>query len=91
MKPSPLRQAAAEFQDRVALVTGGTDGIGLDIALGLAAEGAIVYVCGRSREKGQSAERQAPERIRYIQTDLTDVTEWETILAQISEHMNHEH
>jgi len=37
----------SELMDRVALVTGGTRGIGFSIAKALVAEGARVFVCGR--------------------------------------------
>lgn len=36
-----------ELQDRVFLITGGTDGLGLALARTLIAEGAYVVVCGR--------------------------------------------
>lgn len=39
------------IKDRVALVTGGSAGIGRHIALGLAAAGAKVYICARTEAK----------------------------------------
>jgi 3-oxoacyl-[acyl-carrier protein] reductase len=44
-----------ELRDRVCLVTGSTAGIGLETARLLAAEGAVVAVCGRSRERVDGA------------------------------------
>ncbi len=45
-----------------ALVTGGTDGIGVHIACGLAASGAEVIVTGRDRQRGE----QAVDKIRAV-------------------------
>lgn len=42
-----------ELSGKVALVVGGTGGIGRAIALGLARCGAEVAVAGRSRERGE--------------------------------------
>ena len=42
----------------VAVISGGTSGIGLAAAAKLAADGARVYILGRSRAKGEAAVRQ---------------------------------
>lgn len=44
-----------ELKDKVALITGGTRGIGFDIARGLVAEGAKVFICGRDGSQLTSA------------------------------------
>jgi NAD(P)-dependent dehydrogenase (short-subunit alcohol dehydrogenase family) len=45
-----------ELADKAILITGGTDGLGLALALQLAAEGASVAVCGRDEERLHAAE-----------------------------------
>jgi NAD(P)-dependent dehydrogenase (short-subunit alcohol dehydrogenase family) len=58
----------------IALVTGGTDGIGLHTASGLAASGARVIITGRDRGRGADAaarmhERTGREQVSFIQVD----------------------
>ena len=40
-----------EFAGRVAVVTGGSEGIGFDFCLALCEVGCEVYFCARNREK----------------------------------------
>ena len=47
-----------ELAGKVALITGGTDGLGLALAARLAAEGASVAVCGRDEERLEAAREQ---------------------------------
>lgn len=52
---------------RNALVTGGTAGIGLETALGLAREGANVMITGRTEARGQAALAKLRERLAGIE------------------------
>jgi NAD(P)-dependent dehydrogenase (short-subunit alcohol dehydrogenase family) len=46
------------FEGRTALVTGGTDGIGREVARALARKGVKTIIVGRDQEKGQAAEKE---------------------------------
>jgi len=64
-----------ELQDKTALVTGGSRGIGLAVALALSAEGARVMVCGR--EAGSlraAAERVAAATGKTLETEAADLS-----------------
>ena len=58
----------------VAVITGGTQGLGLAVARRLAAEGAqAVVICGRSAGKGSSAKAELQKlgvQCRYVQADV---------------------
>lgn len=69
------------LQDKIALVAGGTGGIGEAIAARFAAEGATVYLGGRSPEKtAQAAERCGAHA---IQLDVTSGADWAAAAARI--------
>jgi NAD(P)-dependent dehydrogenase (short-subunit alcohol dehydrogenase family) len=79
----------ARLQDKVAIVTGSTQGIGEAIAHGYAREGAKVIVCGRGIEKGERVTRaitDAGGAAHFIQFDLADEQSVVDLVQKTVEH-----
>jgi NAD(P)-dependent dehydrogenase (short-subunit alcohol dehydrogenase family) len=60
------------LEKRVAVITGGSRGIGRGIAEAFAAQGAAVVISGKSKEKGEQAldEMGAGDRAMFVPTDV---------------------
>ena len=69
---------------RVAIVTGGSRGIGKAIAGELAREGADVAVCGRNQETiGEAAQALAKDTGRRIVPIVADTTQWDSVTRMV--------
>src|SRR5512143_2938798 len=74
------------FRSQVALVTGGSGGIGRAIALGLAGHGATVCVVGRNRDTLQKTADEVHKKggvAHLLRADLTDESEVQDVARLI--------
>lgn len=76
---------ALRFQDKVVVITGGTDGIGLATAKSFAAEGAHVYITGRRQARLDEALLDIGHGVIGVQGDVSDASAVERLYARISE------
>lgn len=74
------------LDDRVVLVSGGTQGVGAGVALAAAREGATVAVTGRRREPGEktvAALREHGATALFVPTDVADVEQAQASVATV--------
>ena len=71
---------------KVALITGGTSGIGAETARLFASEGAKVLIVGRSKEKGQALAEDLGENVIY---EMADITKEEDIKNSVKATLKH--
>jgi Dehydrogenases with different specificities (related to short-chain alcohol dehydrogenases) len=71
------------FDDKVVVITGGTDGIGLTTAKLFAAEGAHVYVTGRRQERLDEALAEIGDGAVGVQGDVSDLVALDRLYAQV--------
>ena len=61
----------ARLENKVALITGGTSGIGAETARLFIKEGAQVVISGRSEEKGSQLADELGKNASYCLSDIT--------------------
>jgi NAD(P)-dependent dehydrogenase (short-subunit alcohol dehydrogenase family) len=68
---------------RVALVTGATSGIGVEIARRLLADGLRVVISGRSKERGAAVVADLGEGAAFLPADLTELLAAEALVEAV--------
>ena len=87
---------AHNMSPKNAVITGGTDGIGKEIALGFARAGHRLVLVGRDAEKGARAAQEllaatGNPGVRFIQADLSSLAEAERLARELIRHFPHIH
>jgi len=75
----------AKLDGKVALVTGGTSGIGLAAAHALAKEGAHVYITGRREPELRTAVQQIGGNATGVRGDVSNTRDLDRLFEQIRE------
>jgi NAD(P)-dependent dehydrogenase (short-subunit alcohol dehydrogenase family) len=74
-----------KLEGKVALVTGGTSGIGLATAKRFASEGAYVYITGRRQQELDSAVQEIGENARGVRGDVTNLEDLDHLFQAIKD------
>jgi NAD(P)-dependent dehydrogenase (short-subunit alcohol dehydrogenase family) len=73
-----------KLEGKVALITGGSAGIGLATAKQFVEEGAYVYIVGRRKPELEAAVASIGSNVTAIQGDVTNLADLDRIYTQIS-------
>ena len=77
---------SAQLKDKVAVVTGGSTGIGLGIARQFIAEGAFVFITGRRQAELDAAVAELGPQVQGVQADASNLSDlhrlYEVVKAQ---------
>jgi len=74
--------AVKSFEDKVALVTGGSSGIGLALAKGRAAQGAQVWILARRKEALAATQKEIGAACRTV---VADVSDWQQVQKAVGQ------
>lgn len=74
-----------KLEEKIALVTGGTSGIGLATARRFVAEGAFVFITGRRQTELDGAVREIGANVRGVQGDVSNLRDLDRLFATIKD------
>jgi NAD(P)-dependent dehydrogenase (short-subunit alcohol dehydrogenase family) len=78
-----------KHQGKIAVVTGGSSGIGLAAAQLLAAEGAHVFITGRRKKELDAAVEQIGRNVTAVQGDVSRLADLDRLFAVVKETKGH--
>jgi NAD(P)-dependent dehydrogenase (short-subunit alcohol dehydrogenase family) len=74
-----------KLEGKVAVITGGSSGIGLATAQRFVAEGAYVYVTGRRQSELDTAVRQIGRNVTAVQGDVSNLADLDRLYATVQQ------
>ncbi len=79
----------AKLEGKVAVVTGGTTGIGLATAKRFVAEGAYVFITGRRQSELDAAVKQIGKNVTGVQGDVANLADLDRLYATVKQQKGH--
>jgi NAD(P)-dependent dehydrogenase (short-subunit alcohol dehydrogenase family) len=76
---------AGKLEGKIALVTGGSSGIGLATAQRFVKEGAYVYITGRRQAELDKAVKTIGGQVKAVRADASSLTDLDKLFAQIKQ------
>src|SRR5260370_13869107 len=76
---------ANKLKDKIALITGGTEGIGLATATLFAKEGAYVFITGRRKKELDEAVKSIGSNVSGIQGDVANLADLDRLYETVAE------
>jgi NAD(P)-dependent dehydrogenase (short-subunit alcohol dehydrogenase family) len=74
-----------KLSDKIALITGGSSGLGLATAKRFVAEGAYVFIAGRRQAELDAAAKEVGRNVTAIQCDISKLADLDRLFATIKE------
>ena len=71
------------FKGKIAVVTGGSSGIGLAVAQRLVTDGAFVYITGRRQNELEKAAESLGSQVATVQGDVTLAADLDQLYARV--------
>jgi NAD(P)-dependent dehydrogenase (short-subunit alcohol dehydrogenase family) len=78
-----------KLEGKIALITGGSEGIGLATAQAFVKEGAYVYITGRRQPELDKAVKTIGERAVAVRADASSLADLDRLFAQIKKEKGH--
>lgn len=73
-----------KLENKIAVITGGSDGIGLATAKLFVANGAHVYITGRSQQQLDDAVQQIGSNVTAVQGDVSDLDDLDHLISEVT-------
>jgi NAD(P)-dependent dehydrogenase (short-subunit alcohol dehydrogenase family) len=75
-----------KLDGKVAIITGGSSGIGLAAAQRFVSEGAYVYITGRRQSELDAAVKKIGKNITAVQSDVSNLTDLDRLYTTVKQH-----
>jgi NAD(P)-dependent dehydrogenase (short-subunit alcohol dehydrogenase family) len=84
LRGSTEKKMSNELKDKIALITGGTEGIGLATAKLFVKEGAYVFITGRRQKELDEAVRAIGTNVSGVQGDVAQLADLDRLYETVS-------